>query len=452
MSESKVPGLQVRLRGSPLVGALPWVGVALSAAAFGLDLMLPLGAALGPCYVLSVFTTYGRPFCTATLGMAILVSAMVVVAMVAGNSLAVPASVVILNRVVALAAIWASVLLLYRSGLLRERLGRLEIEAEGRRRWLAQTTASISDGVVACDARARIEFMNSVAERLTGWNERDAAGRHINEVFDLVDEETGAAAHNPVLTALQGASSTLSQPTLLRSRDGRHWPIDDSAAPIRNDHGEIIGAVVIFRDISERRKSELQLELRLREVGHRIKNVFANVHAILSLCSRSANTPHELVTCVQTRLSSLVRSTDRLLLADGDGCSLRDIVIDEVEPYLEQRADRLHFSGTDAMFVSHASVSIAMIIHELATNASKYGSLSKPAGRVAVQCTSTGKNTIVLTWTETGGGAASPPERTGLGSKLIDGLVHSQFSGRCERSYTESGFTCRLELTVPEQA
>lgn len=434
-------------RGRRWKGALPWLGLALSIVTFGLDLLLPLGAALGPLYVVAVLTTFGQPY-RVTLSMALMVTVLIIVAMLSPDGLAAPTLVSVLNPLVALGATWASVLLLSRADLVRKRLHAARIEADARRAWLVQTMASIGDGVIACDTRARVEFMNGVAEKLAGWTEDQAVGRPIDEVLDLRSELTHQRIENPVHKALRGESGGLEEPALLQCRGGQEWPIDDSAAPIRNDENEITGAVLVFREISERRKGEQMLELRLREVGHRIKNVFANVHSILSLCARSAETPAELVDCVEVRLSSLMRSTERILHASEAGCSLRDIVVDEVGPYLDQGRDRLHFSGTDVLLSSQSSVSLAMIIHELATNASKYGSLSDAHGRVAVDCKKVDDDTVHLSWSETGGPPAMPPERRGMGSKLIDGLVQTQFSGRCVRSYTASGFTCLLELKL----
>lgn len=424
-----------------------WLGLALSCGVFGLDLLLPLGAALGPCYVLAVFTTYRKPLRYA-VGIAVLATVMTIVATVLAQGQAAPFWVIALNRGVALAAIWASVWLLHRAALLRDRLRILEAEAEARRAWLSQTIASIADGVIACGADGRIKFMNSVSEKLTGWTESAAVGQSIEKVFKLKIEDTGEEIWPPIQAVLRGSITYLPQHTLLRSRDGTHRPVDDSASPIRNESGEIVGAVMVFRDISERRKSELQTELRLREIGHRIKNVFANVHSILSLCSRSTQSSDELVQCVESRLAGLMRSTDRLLHSSQNGYSLREIVLEEVEPYLEQKRDRFHFAGVDVILPPQAAVSMGMIIHELATNASKHGSLATPTGRVAVEC---GRNddTIWLTWSENDGPPARPPEHSGMGTKIIEGPIRTQFSGECHYSYLESGLHCRLKLLLP---
>jgi two-component system, cell cycle sensor histidine kinase and response regulator CckA len=126
--------------------------------------------------------------------------------------------------------------------------------------WLSATLASIGDGVIATDAKGRVRFLNALAERLTGWPEADAAGRDARDVFRILNERTRAAVPNPIFAALEsGASAGLPGETVLVARDGTERPIDDSAAPIRDARGAVSGAVMVFRDVSERRRLEAHL-------------------------------------------------------------------------------------------------------------------------------------------------------------------------------------------------
>jgi len=251
----------------------------------------------------------------------------------------------------------------------------------------------------------------------------------VEKVFNLRLESSGETLSNPIRSALaKGTITELFGPAVLQCQNGMAWPIDDSAAPIRNVEGHVTGAVMVFRDITDRRKQEQQMELRLREAGHRIRNVFANVRSIMSLCERATQTPEELIKCVDTRMASLLRSTDRLLTSNGSKSSLRDIIIEEVAPYLENETDRLHLSGDDILVGPRASVSLAMIIHELATNAAKHGSLAEKSGRIEVSCQATTNENIALGWTEVRGKqvrgqVAKSPDKTGLGTTLIKGLL-----------------------------
>ncbi len=126
--------------------------------------------------------------------------------------------------------------------------------------WLAATLASIGDAVIATDAAGRVRFLNALAERLTGWPDAEAAGRDTRAVFRIVNERTRAEVPAPIFEALRtGASATLPADTLLIARDGSELPIDDSAAPIRDATGAVSGAVMVFRDVTERRRLEAHL-------------------------------------------------------------------------------------------------------------------------------------------------------------------------------------------------
>ncbi|HLJ94629.1 MAG TPA: PAS domain S-box protein [Gemmataceae bacterium] len=126
-----------------------------------------------------------------------------------------------------------------------------------QKEWLRVTLSSIGDAVITTDTHGRVTFLNPVAQALTGWTQEEAEGKPLEEVFRVVNEETRRRAENPAARALrEGLVVGLANHTLLTARDGTERPIDDSAAPIRNRQGDVAGVVLIFRDISERRRTE----------------------------------------------------------------------------------------------------------------------------------------------------------------------------------------------------
>ena len=137
----------------------------------------------------------------------------------------------------------------------------LEKALKDTQQWYATTLISIGDATIATDIDGLITFMNPTAEILTGWNQEQALGALITQILDFVDEETRQPIENPLLAAMdRGDTVTLPQGALLRAKDGTERPIGDSASPIRNRDGQVIGGVMVFQDMSDRRSVEANLQ------------------------------------------------------------------------------------------------------------------------------------------------------------------------------------------------
>ena len=144
---------------------------------------------------------------------------------------------------------------------------RAAAELQKQSEWLRVTLSSIGDAVITTDAAGRVTFLNRVAESLTGWLTADAAGRPLPEVFQVINEQTRRPVENPALRALRdGTVVGLANHTVLIARDGTERPVDDSAAPMRDGSGATVGAVLVFRDITERHRTEAERERLLQEV------------------------------------------------------------------------------------------------------------------------------------------------------------------------------------------
>ena len=176
-----------------------------------------------------------------------------------------------------------------------EELERQAEEIYERRQWLQTTLESIGDAVIACDNDGKVEFMNAIAQDLTGWTAQEALGRPLTEVFHIINEETREEAENPVEKVMRlQAVVGLANHTALISRQGKEYVIDDSAAPIRAQDGEMTGIVLVFRDVTEARRTEaaliagekLAVAGRLAaSIAHEIHNPLdsvANAHFLLA--------------------------------------------------------------------------------------------------------------------------------------------------------------------------
>ncbi len=133
---------------------------------------------------------------------------------------------------------------------------KMERKLKESEQWLSTTLRSIGDAVIATDTEGCVTFMNLVAQALTGWSQEEATGKPLRIVFNIVDERTGEAVEDPVAKVIQGGEIIeLANHTLLIARNGTRLPIDDSAAPIRDDNGNLIGVVLVFRDTTERKRA-----------------------------------------------------------------------------------------------------------------------------------------------------------------------------------------------------
>ncbi len=296
------------------------------------------------------------------------------------------------------------------------------------------------------------EFVNDAYVRLLG--ERDYVG---NRVFDVVPESEGQGYRELLDSVCESgkAFSATAMPLQVRRTLGgplEQRYIDFVYQPITEDDGRVTGIFVEGFDVTQMRSAaealranEKQLRLMVAELNHRVKNTIAIILSIAARTAKQSGTIQEFYGKYQARLIALARTHDALNEALWDGAQLRAIVQGEMRAYDETRFTA---EGPDVSLQPSTAVSVGLCIHELASNAAKYGALGTDAGRVNIhwRIENTGATPLlVLSWSEHGGPKVTPPTRRGFGSELIG----RSFPGESRLEFRESGVTCELRVPLP---
>lgn len=238
----------------------------------------------------------------------------------------------------------------------------------------------------------------------------------------------------------------------LRHADGSYrWFLLRETPFHRDSDGKVTQILGTALDIATRKHADERQQMLIRELHHRVKNILATVQAIASATGRSARDFQSFREVFSERLVSLGRTHSLLTREAWAGADLHDILRGELAPYLDAAERRVAIDGPSFIVPRDMTVPIGMAIHELATNAVKYGALSVPEGRVRVDITAEEgmpDPRLVMVWTESGGPPVKPPERRGFGSLLLDRLLASQLGGRVATEYRPEGVMARIDVVL----
>jgi PAS domain S-box-containing protein len=316
-------------------------------------------------------------------------------------------------------------------------------EMDRAARHYAAIVESSDDAILSKALDGFIVTWNAGAERLFGYSAEEAIGKPATIVIplDRRDEEPA------MLDAIRRGESIRQFETVRRRRDGSLVDVSLTASPIRDANGRIVGGSTIARDISELKKTRERQQLLLREMNHRVKNLFALTGSVIGLSARSAKTAQELADSARERVAALARA-HALTFSHGEPLpqptTLQSLIGAIVAPFDEPEAPRIAISGVDFPVAGGTVASLALLLHEFATNAAKYGALSSAEGTIAIDCAEEGEN-VVVTWTERGGPpVVQPTGAEGFGGVLSRIAVMSQLGGEIARDWKPEGLEIRL--------
>lgn len=321
-------------------------------------------------------------------------------------------------------------------------LGPFVVAAQGTRMPMVFTNAR--------EPGNRIIFANDSFLALTGYAREEVLG----QTFDfLLTKAPEVDLRGRVAAAFAGESEDLLELPCRRRDGGAFWSAV-FISPVRDEADEVVQHFASFVDLTRHRREEDHLRFLLDELNHRTQNTLATVLAIAGQTLRNA-TDREEVDAFEGRILALSKVHGVLGRHDWRAVGLAEVVDLVLQPFgLERgRATRFTVEGPDVRLDPKTALSLAMMFHELATNAAKYGALSKAgagAVEIAWQVESPPQgDRLRLRWQESGGPAVKPPTRKGFGSRLIVGGLAQELKGDVHLDYEPAGLACRIDMPLP---
>lgn len=296
--------------------------------------------------------------------------------------------------------------------------------AERDAQLLAAIVESSDDAIVSKDLKGTITSWNRGAERIFGYAADEAIGKSITILIPA-----GRPIEEPgILDRVKCGDRVDHYETVRKRKDGSLIDISLTVSPVRDAIGNVIGASKIARDITERKEVQLRQQMLTQEIHHRTKNLFAVLQAVVSRSFADKANVKEAETAILSRLRSLAQTHVLLVDKDWKGADLEEVVRAEMEPY----KDRVTIEGPSILLNSQAAQNFALAVHELATNAAKYGALSRPGGRVVIGwqvSKPNGYGQFTFNWQESGGPQVFAPARRGFGSAVLEQVMAQYFVG-----------------------
>lgn len=312
---------------------------------------------------------------------------------------------------------------------------------------VAAVVESSDDAIVNKDLNGIITSWNRGAEQIFGYKAAEVIGKPVSILIpaDHPNEEPG------ILERIRRGERINHYETIRLRKDGTPLSISLTVSPVRDSSGKIVGASKIARDITERnrieaerRRSEAQNAILAREAEHRTKNILTTVQATVRLTQ--ADNVADFKSAIDGRIQALANVNALFVESRWLGAELHDLVSQELAPYRRGDGPRVGIEGPALLLEPNAAQAIAVIFHELATNAAKYGALSGKDGRIVVAWSRSVNGSLVLSWTEAGGPAVTVPAHEGFGTRVMKAMIR-QADGEIRLDWHPAGLVC--EIVIP---
>ncbi|WP_339872862.1 PAS domain-containing protein [uncultured Brevundimonas sp.] len=327
----------------------------------------------------------------------------------------------------------------------KREVAELALQDTDRRLQAVLNNATVS--IFLMDDRQQCVYMNAAAEALTGYRFEETRGRTLHDVIHHTRPDGSPfPLHECAIDRAFPENNQQQGEEVFVHRDGSFYPVAFTASPMRDEAGVTVGTIIEVRDISEERRHAATRELLMREVDHRARNALTVVQSLVQLAGAPDVGTYKTV--LLGRVGALARAQGSLADRKWEGARVRDLIRDELASLWPEEASDIR--GPDVAVSPDQAQPVSMLIHELATNASKHGALSVVGGRVRVEWSMQGRD-LVLVWSESGGPALTAPERTGFGSRLVEQLAR-QLRAEVSREWRPDGLQVRLVMPLAPAA
>jgi PAS domain S-box-containing protein len=314
--------------------------------------------------------------------------------------------------------------------------------SSARENYLSFLLDKLPVGIMQTGLDGRYAFVNAYFCELTGRSADELVGMHFSRVTHPDD-----VAENARLFALAVESGV---PYTFRKRyvrpDGTAVWVEVNVTMLSERPEGLLSVVV---DLTERMRAEAQRTLLIDELNHRVKNTLASVQSLSALTMKHTRSAKVFNQAFSARLLALSATHNLLTRGAWERAALNDLVVTELEPYEGRAHARVTITGPPVDLSPRQTISLGMVLHELATNSSKYGALSAPGGRISISWgTTPAADRLRIEWREQDGPPVKPPTRRGFGSRLMERSIAHELGGRFEPRYQPEGFGCTIELPL----
>jgi PAS domain S-box-containing protein len=326
------------------------------------------------------------------------------------------------------------------AALAQSRLHSLEQEQR-----LAATYEHAAIGITEVAPDGQIIRVNEATCAITGYSRDELLA---GKLFRFTHPDDADPDREGFRKQMSGDLEFYSVEKRLVRKGGRVVWLSVRSSPVRANDGRLLYIVRVVQDITQRKAAEQRQKLLIDELNHRVKNTLATVQSLASQTARAGLTPQVFRERFEGRLIALSKAHDQLTAHHWESADLRKLLSQSVAPYVAAGPERVVLRGEDVLLRPRAVVTLAMAVHELTTNAAKYGALSVPGGRIEVRWAPfaghDGRPNLRIDWVEEGGPPVTVPQQRGFGSRLIEGSIAAELGGKARLIFAPEGLRCEI--------